>query len=138
VLVDAVTSQCAANGHIQKGDFLKSTYRAKVGATGEPNNPGITFISDLRTMTSYFRTSGANANTMHGSGNYTGYVLRANVTSIPSPNQQNFTGKFNLKINPTTVKANTDTVTVDGWIDTWRGIAGCKVTFRGAYRLNNF
>jgi hypothetical protein len=120
------------------GQFYKSTYRAKTGISGEPGNPGITLM-DLRSDQAFFRTSGGDVNTMNGAGNCGGYIIKPNVTTVPNPSATApFACKYSLAVSPTTITADTQTVTVDGWINNWRGVQNCKVTFRAAYRLNNF
>ncbi|HVZ53097.1 MAG TPA: hypothetical protein VG986_14095 [Pseudolabrys sp.] len=134
-VIDSVSSQCAG-AFIAKNDVLESAYRAKTGISGEPNNPGINFYQARSTM-SYFRTAG-NATTMNGAGSGSAYLIRGNVTTIPNPSQNTFPFTFNFKVTPATITKTTQTVTVDGWINNWRGVTNCKVTFRAAYRLGNW
>jgi len=134
-LVDAVTPACKNNGFVAVNDFFTSNYRAKTGIAGEPNNPGITFDA-TRSSYAFFRSGGtANANTMHGAGTASGMLIRGNVTTIPSPTQGNYAATFSFKVTPATITATTQTISIDGWINNWRNVAGCKVTFRAAYRL---
>jgi hypothetical protein len=115
-------------------EFFVSEYRAKTGVAGEPNNPGIVFNA-LRATLAFFRTGGAaNANTMHGAGNFVGYLIRANVTTIPNPNQGPYAGTFSFAVNPQAVVGTTQTVSIDGTINKWRNVTGCTVRFRAAYR----
>jgi hypothetical protein len=135
-VVDSVTAACNNGGFVRAKDVIVSSYRAKTGISGEPSNPGIMFQSTLSEQ-AFFRTGGtANANTMDGAGTCGGYVIRGNVTTIPNPSQQPFACTFNLNVEPAPITATTQTVTVDGFINNWRGIPNCKVTFRAAYRLN--
>jgi len=135
-LIDTVSKQCTTQkSFVAPGDVVSSAYRAKTGISGEPNNPGINFYQSRSTL-SFFRTGGnANANTMHGNGTGAGYLIRGNVTTIPNPSQQTYSMTFSFKVSPTTITETTDTITIDGWINNWRNIANCKVTFRAAYRL---
>ncbi len=132
-VVDSVTAQCANGGFVVAKDYMPSTYRAKTGIAGEPQNPGINFYRGLSTY-AYFRTSG-NPSTMNGSGQGKGYLIRGNVTTIPNPSQQPYNFTFNFNVTPTTITTTTQTVTIDGTIGNWRNVAGCTVTFRAAYRL---
>lgn len=134
-VIDSVSSQCA-NALVGKNDVFESAYRAKTGIPGEPNNPGINFYQARSTM-SYFRTAG-NATTMNGAGSGSAYLIRGNVTTIPNPSQNTFPFTFSFKVTPATITKTTQTVTVDGWINNWRNVANCKVTFRAAYRLGNW
>jgi len=134
-VIDSATSACANGGFVRARDFFVSEYRAKTGVAGEPNSPGITFLS-LRSALAFFRSGGAaNANTMHGSGNFTGFLIRGNVTTIPNPNQSTYPGTFTFQVNPTTITKTTDPVSINGTINKWRNIANCTVKFRAAYRL---
>ena len=138
-VVDSVTSACNTGGFVRAKDVLVSSYRAKVGAPTEPGSPGIMFQSTLTEMAFFRKGGAANANTMDGIGTCGGYVIRGNVTTIPNPNQQQpFACDFNLNVEPAPVTATTQTVTVDGFINNWRNIPNCKVTFRAAYRLNPY
>lgn len=134
-VIDSVSPQCSG-ALIQKNDVLESAYRAKTGISGEPNNPGINFYQARSTM-AYFRTAG-NPNTMNGAGSGLAYLIRGNVTTIPNPSQNTFPFTFSFKVTPATITKTTQTVTVDGWINNWRSVANCKVTFRAAYRLGNW
>lgn len=133
-VIDAVTAQCANGGFVAAKDIIGSAYRAKTGIAGEPNNPGINFYG-TRSTYSFFRSGGANARTMSGAGTAVGYLIRGNVTTIPNPSQQVYNATFNFAVSPATITKTTQTVTIDGWINNWRNIANCKVTFRAAYRL---
>jgi hypothetical protein len=139
-IVDSVTAACNNGGQVRAKEFLKSAFRARVGVAGEPNSPGIMFQGGLSEL-AFFRKTGAaggaaNPNTMDGAGNCIGYVIRGNVTTIPNPNQQPSNCTFNFNVEPATITATTQTITIDGWINHWRGVTNCKVTFRAAYRLN--
>lgn len=134
-LVDSVTAACANNGFIGPRELMRSAYRAKTGIAGEPSNPGLTF-NQARSSHAFFRNGGtANANTMNGAGTAKGFLIRGNVTTIPSPTQTTYNATFNFKVSPATITATTQTVTIDGWINNWRNVPNCKVTFRAAYRL---
>lgn len=135
-VIDNVTPACASGGQISKNDIVNTDYRAKTGVAGEPNNPGVTF-SFPRSSIAYFRAGGSNANTMQGAGTYGGYVIRGNVTTIPNPSQQPFTGNSNFAVTPASITGNTQTISINGTITNWRAVAGCTVTFRAAYRLAN-
>jgi hypothetical protein len=136
-VIDSVTPACKNGGFINKNDLVNTDYRAKTGTTGEPKSPGITFTFP-RAALALFRTGGAaNANTMDGNGNYGGYLIRANVTTIPNPNQQPHAGAFSFDVTPAAVTKTTDVVTINGTINNWRAVAGCTVKFRAAYRQGN-
>jgi hypothetical protein len=136
-VVDSATAACANGGFVATNDIISSDYRAKTGVAGEPNNPGIMFILSRSSM-ALFRTGGsANAKTMNGSGNYGGYLIKGNVTTIPNPSQQPFTGTFTLAVTPATVTKTTDAISINGTINNWRNVSGCTVKFRAAYRRGN-
>lgn len=136
-IIDSVSTQCAG-ALIDKNDVVESAYRAKTGISGEPNNPGINFYQARSTM-SYFRTAGnANVNTMNGAGQGKAYLIRGNVTTIPTPTLPTYDFNFSFKVTPATIAQTTQTITVDGWINNWRNVANCKVTFRASYRLGNW
>jgi hypothetical protein len=130
---DTTSAACENGGQIAAADVALSDYRALQGVEGEPTHPGITFLF-TRSAQAYFFASGANPDTMNGTGTYNGVVIKGNVISIPNPNQPNWQGAFKFKIKPGTITSDTDSITIDGKIDNWRNIAGCTVTFRAAYR----
>jgi hypothetical protein len=134
--ITAVTSQCANGGFVAVGNVFESSYRAKTGVAGEPSNPGIMFLNNMSAYM-FFRANNAtsNANTMAGTGAYTGMLFRGNVTSIPNPSQQSYTGTSNLTIvTPASITSSTDSIVINGSLTNWRNVTGCTVTFKAGYR----
>lgn len=131
--VTAVTSQCANGGFVAVGNVFESSYRAKTGVAGEPSNPGIMFLNNMSAYM-FFRSGGSNANTMAGTGTYSGMLFRGNVTSIPNPSQQSYTGTSTFTITPASITGATDSILINGSLTNWRNVTGCTVTFKAGYR----
>jgi hypothetical protein len=122
----ASTPQCASIGGTKVGDSLISRFRPHIAA-GDTN----TFLSQsfLGTAITIENTSEATIHQMHGSGNYTAYVVNARARGFK------YNGSYSLAVTPPTITAETLSVDVTGTIKNLWNASGCDVTFTGTYQL---
>ena len=125
--ITSLNAGCANLGY-EVGDLAASVFRARLDPAEPSSAISLTFH---RAAHAYFRTGGSSSDQMQGTSTYSSPWYSGRVTSTPGGN----TGNITLRIKPATIVETTDSITIDGTITHFNGVAACTMGFRGAYRL---
>jgi hypothetical protein len=105
------------------GDLFPSLFRPRL--TPEEPETAMSFI--LPREAHLYRRLDGGTDQMHGAGRYRATILSSRSTD------HGFRGRYDFNINPTTIAASRNNVTITGYINRFANIDGCRVQFRGLY-----
>lgn len=121
-----ITESASCGGHWPPGtQFLGATYRPKFSSSF-----AAFVVAHHRGAVMYYNSTPM----MQGKGTYTAFGITKYATS--AGNGGNWSSTYSFKISPATVTPTTKFVTIEGSIDDFRNVPGCKITFRSGLTLD--
>lgn len=122
----AATPQCGTGPGVLPGVARVSIFRTKTSNSGL--NTFLSFVS-LRSAVTFENMSESTVPHMNGSGNYQAFEINGGALFAT------YAGTYSLMVNPATITASTQTVTITGTINNLSNILGCNLSFQGVYVL---
>lgn len=120
----STAAQCAGVGGTAVGDANVSLFRPKIASTDTNTYLSFAFLRAAFTLENISETT---VHQMHGTGNDDIFGVDGHAKFFEG------TGTYSLTVSPAPVVASTSVITITGKINNFFGVAGCDVTFTGAY-----